>query len=401
MSRRFFTNCCPVVSVLSLLCLMLILSVCLYICVVLQVWEPAKVACNKEKELIQQFIRDHEAATGATGTPLSLQPWDWRFYAEKIRQTRYNLDAAELKPYFSLPRMTEAIFDCAHRLFGLRFVLRPDITSYHPDVQTYEVWEEGADGKEFLRAIFLHDNYSRSTKQGGAWMSEYRSQSRNFSSCGGGAVRTDSRGETVVPVVVNNNNFCKAPEGQPTLLSFDDAVTLFHEFGHGLHGMLSDVTYQRLAGTSVLRDFVELPSQLFEHWLSQPEVLKKYARHHATDEAIPDELIARLKASQCFNNGFDTVEYLSSALVDQALHQQVSIPGNFSVAAFEKQELDALSMPEGMLMRHRPTHFLHLFSCSSYASAYYVYLWAEVLDADGFDAFLEKGKRSCSVNSVM
>jgi peptidyl-dipeptidase Dcp len=266
------------------------------------------------------------------------------------------------------------------------------LKSYHPDVQTYEVWEVDEEGKDFLRAIFLHDNFSRSNKQGGAWMSEYRSQNRNFTIDSGSAIRTDKNGkETVVPVIVNNNNFCKAPDGQPTLLSFDDAVTLFHEFGHGMHGMLSDVTYQRLAGTSVLRDFVELPSQLFEHWLSQPEVLKKYARHYETDEAIPDELIARLKASQCFNNGFDTVEYLSSALVDQSLHQQVSIPENFHVSTFEKQELNRLSMPEGMIMRHRPTHFLHLFSCSSYASAYYVYLWAEVLDADGFDAFLEKG----------
>lgn len=339
--------------------------------------------------VIQQFIRSEEGA----GADFELQPWDWRFYAEKIRQTRYNLDAAELKPYFSLPKMCEAIFDCAQRLFGLKFVYRPDLKSYHPDVQTYEVWEADAEGKEFLRAIFLHDNFSRSNKQGGAWMSEYRTQSRNFTIDSDFAVRADADGtKTVIPVIVNNNNFCKAPEGQPTLLSFDDAVTLFHEFGHGMHGMLSDVTYQRLAGTSVLRDFVELPSQLFEHWLSQPEVLKKYAHHFETGEAIPDELIARLKASQCFNNGFDTVEYLSSALVDQSLHQQVSIPSDFSVSDFEKQELDRLSMPEGMIMRHRPTHFLHLFSCSSYASAYYVYLWAEVLDADGFDAFLEKGE---------
>jgi peptidyl-dipeptidase Dcp len=327
---------------------------------------------------------------------LELEPWDWRYYAEKIRQTRYDLDAAELKPYFSLPRMTEAIFDCAHRLFGLKFVPRPDLISYHPDVQTYEVRETGPDGVEFLRAIFLHDNFSRSNKQGGAWMSEYRSQCRNLSSgdlsSSSTAVRTDSQGrQTIIPVIANNNNFSKAPDGHPTLLSFDDAVTLFHEFGHGLHGMLSDVTYQRLAGTSVLRDFVELPSQLFEHWLSQPEVLRKYARHHETNEAIPDELIARLKASQCFNNGFDTVEYLSSALVDQSLHKQVTIPADFDVSVFEKKELERLSMPAGMLMRHRPTHFLHLFSCSSYASAYYVYLWAEVLDADGFDAFLEKG----------
>lgn len=205
-------------------------------------------------------------------------------------------------------------------------------------------------------------------------------------------MRTDVTGRrTVVPVIVNNNNFCKAPEGHTTLLSFDDAVTLFHEFGHGLHGMLSDVTYQRLAGTNVLRDFVELPSQLFEHWLSQPEVLRRYACHHETGEPIPEQLVERLKAAQNFNNGFDTVEYLSSALVDQSLHQQGNVPETFSVSTFEDRALAKLGMPEGMVMRHRPTHFLHLFSCSSYAAAYYVYLWAEVLDADGFDAFLETG----------
>ena len=218
--------------------------------------------------------------------------------------------------------MCEALFDCAHRLFGLKFIHRSDLAAYHPDVQVYEVHEADADGNDTLRAIFLHDNYSRANKQGGAWMSEYRSQCRNFtlsSSLGSSALRHDSKGGNVVPIIVNNNNFNKAPQGQKTLLSFDDAVTLFHEFGHGLHGMLSDVVYRKLSGTSVLRDFLELPSQLLEHWLSQPEVLKKHARHFETNQPIPDEYITKLKAAQRFNVGFDTVEYLSSCFCSISL----------------------------------------------------------------------------------
>ena len=322
--------------------------------------------------------------------------WDWRYFSEKIRQVRYDLTASELKPYFSLANMTKALFFCAEKLFHLKFVHVPNISSYHPDVQVYEVWECTEGKGDILRAIFLHDNFSRPNKQGGAWMSEYRSQTRNVGSDelermteggGFGVVRDGS----VIPVIVNNNNFNKAPEGMETLLSFDDAVTLFHEFGHGLHGMLSDVTYGTLAGTSVLKDFVELPSQLFEHWISEPQVLKQFARHVESNDAIPDALINKLKAARSFNCGFNTVEYLSSALVDQSLHQLPEVPVDFDVSTFEEQVLASIHMPPCMVMRHRPVHFLHLFSCTSYAAGYYVYLWAEVLDADAFDAFVESG----------
>jgi Zn-dependent oligopeptidase len=298
------------------------------------------------------------AAVGDT----KIEPWDWRFYAEKVRQTKYNIDDGEVKPYFPLQSMVEAIFDCAAKLFGLRFVHRPDLVSYHPDVQTYEVREEtGADGQHGrLIAVFLHDNYARPNKRSGAWMSEYRTQyytNDNDDSISGAAGSSNNNKRRVVPVIVNNNNFNKAAPGEATLLSFDDAVTLFHEFGHGLHGMLSDVTYRRLAGTSVLRDFVELPSQLYEHWLSERVVLKRHARHHHTGEAIPDELLDRLMAARSFQQGFATVEYTACALVDVALHQVVAGLDSLSVSQFEKEELARLGMPEGMVMRHRPAHF--------------------------------------------
>lgn len=302
----------------------------------------------------------------------------------------------QLKPYFPLDRMIQAIFDCANKLFGLTFVKRPDIVAYHPDVDVYEVRRQGENGQDDLLAIFLHDNYSRQYKASGAWMSEYRCQSKNKSMLTFGkdcsTDESDLVSENSVPIIVNNNNFARGSDSEPTLLSFDDAKTLFHEFGHGLHGMLSDVTYNRLAGTSVLRDFVELPSQLYEHWLSQPVVLKKHARHYKTNEPIPDELLQKLMAARAFNQGFDTVEYTACALIDQMLHQIPSESlADFDMKAFEVSELQRLGMPDGIVLRHRPSHFQHLFSGSSYASAYYVYLWAEVLDADGFDAFLETG----------
>ena len=331
----------------------------------MKVWLPAKEIALHECEALQ-------AMALSRNEQIEIAPWDWRYYAEKVRQARFDIDDALVKPYFSLDRMVEAIFDCANRLFGLRFVYKPETRAYHPDVKVYEV--HNADGS--LLGVFLHDNFSRSTKRGGAWMSNYRSQSR-------------VDGE-VTPIIVNNNNFAKGAEGQPTLLSFDDARTLFHEFGHGLHGLLSNVHYERLSGTNVLRDFVELPSQLFEHWLSEPEVLKRHARHVETGEAIPDALMARLKASRQFNQGFETVEYTSSALVDLALHAQTSMVA-LDIAKFEAQQLAAIGMPKQILMRHRLPHFGHLFSSDSYASQYYVYLWAEVLDADGFDAFNEAG----------
>ena len=331
----------------------------------MKVWKPAKEKAMLECEALQAMALSRDEN-------ITIAPWDWRYYAEKVRQARYDLDDASVKPYFSLESMVEAAFECANRLFGLKFILQPKLKAYHPDVKIYEV--QNADGS--LVGVFLHDNFSRPTKRGGAWMSNYRAQSR-----------IDGN---VTPIVANNNNFAKGAAGKPTLLSFDDARTLFHEFGHGLHGLLSNVHYERLSGTSVLRDFVELPSQLFEHWLSEPDVLKRHARHIETGEAIPDALIKRLKAARQFNQGFETVEYTSSALVDLALHSQSSM-ADLDIAKFETQQLQQIGMPKQIQMRHRLPHFGHLFSGSGYASQYYVYLWAEVLDADGYEAFNEAG----------
>ena len=325
------------------------------------VWEPAKAKAAEEVEALR-------AVAAARGEPADIAPWDWRYYAELVRKQRYDIDDAMVKPYFALDRMVEAAFDCANRLFGIEFVRRPDIVAYHPDVRVYEV-RRG----EYPIGVFLHDNFARPTKRGGAWMGHYRSQSR---------IDGD-----ILPIVVNNNNFAK---GDPTLLSLDDVRTLFHEFGHGLHGLLSQVTYERLSGTRVLRDFVELPSQLFEHWAVEPEVLKKHARHVQTGEPIPDELIKRLQRAQHFNQGFETVEYTACALLDMALHAQATEEG-VDITQFEQQELARLGMPREMVLRHRLPHFGHLFSSASYAAGYYVYMWAEVLDADGFDAFVEAG----------
>ncbi|MES2098530.1 MAG: M3 family metallopeptidase [Pseudomonadota bacterium] len=332
-----------------------------------QVWEPAKARAAEELEALQALAR---------GETAQLEPWDWRFYAEKVRQLRYDLDEATVKPYFPLHRMVEALFDCAQRLFGISFVAQPEIRAYHPDVKVYEV--RGADGAPI--GVFLHDNFARSSKRSGAWMSAFRKQSRNS---GDGA-------EAALPIIINNNNFAKGAPGAPTLLSFDDATTLFHEFGHGLHGLLSNVTYERVSGTSVLRDFVELPSQIFEHWLAEPEVLKRHARHYQTDAPIPDALIAKLHAARLFNQGYETVRYTASALVDMAAHALTGAEAP-DVVEFERAELARIGAPAVVGMNHRLAHFQHLFAGSSYAAGYYVYLWAEVLDADGYDAFREAG----------
>ena len=335
-----------------------------------QVWEPAKARAAQEQAAL-------EAMALSRGEALQIQPWDWRFYAEKVRQVRYDLDEATIKPYFPLTRMVEAVFDCAQRLFGLSFVEQPALKAYHPDVKVYEV--HGAD--DAVIGVFLHDNFARASKRSGAWMSSFRKQSRN------GGVADDGR---VIPIIVNNNNFAKGAPGEPTLLSFDDANTLFHEFGHGLHGLLSNVTYERLSGTSVLRDFVELPSQIFEHWLSEPEVLKRHARHYQTGEPIPDALVAKLLEARLFNQGYETVRYTASALVDMAAHA-LTAPEAPEVVDFERAELQRIGAPASTGINHRLTHFQHLFAGSGYAAGYYVYLWAEVLDADGFDAFVEAG----------
>jgi peptidyl-dipeptidase Dcp len=329
------------------------------------VWTRASERARIEAQDLQ------DTAT-ALGDNITIEPWDWFYYAEKVRHARFDFDEAVVKPYFSLERITEAAFDCANRLFGISFRLRSDIAAYHADVKTYEVLN--SDGN--VIAIFLHDNFARATKRGGAWMNAYRLQSR-------------IDGE-IIPIVVNNNNFAKGAPGEPTLLSYDDARTLFHEFGHGLHGMLSNVRYERLSGTSVLRDFVELPSQLFEHWLSEPDVLKRHARHYVTGESIPDALIVKMKQARTFNQGFDAATYCASGIVDMKLHGLTSIDG-LDLAKFETEQLAAINMPRQIYMRHRLPHFLHLFQGASYAAGYYVYLWAEVLDADAYDAFTEVG----------
>jgi peptidyl-dipeptidase Dcp len=333
----------------------------------LRVWEPARARTLRERA-------DLEALARADGLA-AIASWDWRFYAEKLRQQRYQLDDAELKPYFALDRMLAAAFDVAGRLFGVHFVERPEIETYHPDVRAFEV-RRNDNGQDRIVGLFLSDNFARPSKRSGAWMSAYRWQS--------------SHGGGTLPIIVNNNNFAKAPAGEPTLLSFDDVRTLFHEFGHGLHGLLSEVTYDRLSGTKVLRDFVELPSQIFEHWALEAAVLKKHARHVQTDAPIPDALLDRIRAARRFNQGFETVGYTACALLDLALHEQAD-PDGVDIARFEEDELARLGLPAGASTYHRLPHFQHLFSSSAYAAGYYVYLWAGVLDADGFGAFEEAG----------
>lgn len=328
-----------------------------------QVWEPAKASAEQERQALV-------AQAAALGEPTDIEPWDWYYLAEKVRVARYALDDAEVKPYFSLDAMLNAMFDCASRLFGVRFVEQTGVPLYHPDIRLWEVRR----GDELV-GVFLGDNFARPNKQGGAWMSVYRTQTRN--------------GGKAIPLVVNNNNFARGGNG-PTLLSFDDVRTLFHEFGHGLHGLLSDVTYGRLACTSVPRDYVELPSQLMENWATVPEVLAKHARHATTGAPIPAALIERIRASQTFNQGFTTVAYTSSALVDMALHLHED-PASIDIADFEARECERLGVPREVGMRHRLPHFGHVFGGAYYAAGYYVYMWAEVLEAEAFDAFEEAG----------
>jgi peptidyl-dipeptidase Dcp len=327
-----------------------------------QVWEPAKRRAGEERA-------DLAAAALADGLNQPIAPWDWRYYAEKVRQQKYALDEAALKPYFVLDNMVEAAFDTAGRLFGLGFVERPDCATYHPDVRAWEVQDET--GRPI--GLFLHDNFARAGKRSGAWMSSYREQ--------------ESLDGEVLPIIVNNNNFSK---GDPTLLSFDDARTLFHEFGHGLHGLLSRVRCPSQSGTAVRRDFVEFPSQVFEHWLSVPDTLRRYARHYRTGETLPEALLQRLLAARNFNQGFATLEYAACALLDLDLHARPDAAG-LDIARFETEFLAKIGMPPEIGLRHRPAHFQHLFAGSGYAAGYYAYLWAEVLDADGFAAFTDAG----------
>lgn len=329
-----------------------------------KVWAPAKLRADEEK-------REMEALASTQGETLRIEAHDWHFWAERLRKARYDLQESELKPYLQLDRLVEAMFEVASRLFGLKFTPVNDLNLYHSDVKAWEV--STAQGEHI--GIFLGDNFARASKRSGAWMSTYRDQH--------GLLRAQR------PIVVNNNNFSQT-SGHACLLSLDDAHTLFHEFGHGLHGLLSRVTYPRLAGTHVLRDFVEFPSQLFEHWLLQPEILRKHALHVETGEPMPDELIQKVIASKTFNQGFASVEYLACALADLDLHQRENY-ADLDLSRYEDELKRSIDMPKAIGFRHRLPHFLHLFAGSGYASAYYVYLWAEVLDADGFEAFVEAG----------
>lgn len=337
-----------------------------------EVWPRALAALERERAALREVM----AGAGATG---EIEPWDWRYWAEKVRRQRFAIDDAEVKPYFPLHSVVQAAFDCAQRLFGLSFEPRADIPVYHPDVVAYEVRDAAGE----VAGIFLQDNFARPNKRSGAWMSALRWQSRNIA--GGGRQ---------LPVILNNNNFARAGQGpgdEPTLLSLDDARTLFHEFGHGLHGLLSEVSFERLSGTQVLRDFVELPSQIFEHWILEPEVLQRHARHWKSGEPIPAELVQRLQRARRFNQGYETVRYAASALVDMAVHALPDAEPPPDLCAWEAEWLRRAGLPHGVGMNHRLVHFQHLFASSGYAAGYYVYLWAEVLDADGYGAFEEAG----------
>ena len=301
------------------------------------------------------------------GEPTPIAAWDWMYLAEKVRQTNFDLDDAEVKAYFSLDKMIAAAFDCATRLFGVQFVERKDVPLYHADARLWEVLNR--EGKQI--GVFIGDYFARQTKRSGAWMSIFRSQS----GIDGGTL----------PIVINNNNFAK---GSPALLSFDDVTTLFHEFGHGLHGLLSNAQYERLAGTNVPGDFVEFPSQIFENWAQDENVLLQHATHCQTGEPIPAALLTRITAARKFDQAFGTIQYVAPALIDMALHAEPA--GNpIDIAAFEAEQCRRLAVPEDIGLRHHLPHFQHLFAGDSYAAGYYVYMWADVLAADGFAAFEE------------
>lgn len=322
------------------------------------VWSPARAAALHDARILTDML----AEDGING---ALEPWDWHYYSEKRRKAEHDLDETALKPYFQLENMIAASFDCANRLFGLEF--KPlDVTLYHPDCRA---WEVTRNGKHV--AVFIGDYFARGSKRSGAWCSAMRSQAK-FP-------------KEQAPVVINVCNFAK---GDPALLSFDDARTLFHEFGHALHQMLSDVTYESISGTSVARDFVELPSQLYEHWLTVPEVLEKFATHAETGEVMPKEMLDRLLAAETYDMGFQTVEYVASALVDLEFHDQ---PAPEDPMVKQAEVLASLGMPHAIGMRHATPHFAHVFAGDGYSSGYYSYMWSEVMDADAFAAFEETG----------
>ena len=330
-----------------------------------RVWRPARAAAWEDGKALQAMIADE-------GGNFELKPWDWRYYAEKRRRALYDFDEGALRAHLPLDNVLAAAFDVAGRLFGLQFEERFDVELPHPEARAFEA--KDATGRHV--ALFIGDFFARPEKRSGAWMSAFRDQHR-------------LDGE-VTPIVVNVLNAARGAKGEPALLSHDEARTLFHEFGHGLHGMLSEVTYPYLSGTNVARDFVELPSQLYEHWLDRPEVLTRFARHYQTGAPIPEDLIARMTRAHAHGQAHATVEFLASAFTDMKAHGPAEAE-NIDVSALEARELAALGMPDAIAPRHAAPHFQHIFAGDSYAAGYYSYLWSEVLDADAFEAFVDSG----------
>jgi peptidyl-dipeptidase Dcp len=329
------------------------------------VWKPAVARVHEE-------VADMQALADKEGPKIKIEPWDYRYYAEKVRKAKYDLDQNEVKPYLQLEKLREGMFWVAGELFNFNFTPVTNVPVYHPDVRVWEVTDKTT-GKHV--GLWYFDPFAGAGKQSGAWMNAYRSQER-------------MDGE-VTTIVSNNANFVKGKPGEPLLISWDDATTLFHEFGHALHGLSSNVTYPTLSGTAVPRDYVEFPSQLLEHWVATPEVLQKFAVHYQTGKPIPQELVDKIEKAAKFNQGFATVEYLASALVDMKLHLAGS--QKIDPDAFEKKTLADLGMPHEIVMRHRTPQFGHIFSGDGYSAGYYSYLWSDVLNADAFEAFTEAG----------
>jgi peptidyl-dipeptidase Dcp len=328
-----------------------------------EVWKPA---VNR----VREEVRDMQALADKEGAKIKIEPWDYRYYAEKVRKARYDLDQNEVKEYLQLEKLREGMFWVAGELFGFNFTPVTNVPVYHPDVRVWEVTDKKT-GRHV--GLWYFDPYARAGKRSGAWMNAYRRQERV-----NGAITT---------IVSNNANFVKGKPGEPVLVSWDDALTMFHEFGHALHGLSSNVTYPSLSGTAVPRDYVEFPSQLLEHWLSTPQVLTRFAVHYKTGKPIPQALVQKIERAETFNQGFITVEYLASALVDMKLHLAGS--QKIDPDAFERKALEELGMPSEIVMRHRTPQFGHIFSSDAYSAGYYSYLWSDVLNADAYEAFLE------------
>lgn len=334
----------------------------------MQIWRPAVARVQAEVAEMQQLADSENAG-------ITIEPWDYYYYAEKVRRKKFNLDENEVRAYFAVDSVRKGIFGMAERLYGIKFTEMPDAPKYYPEVTVYDV-TDAATGEHV--AVFMTDYFTRASKRQGAWMSEFKGSWQN------------ADGSSSRPIIYNVGNFTRPTADTPALLTLDEVETMFHEFGHGLHGMLSRAPLKSQAGTNVDRDFVELPSQIHEHWAFEPELLRTYAHHYKTGEVIPDELIAKLEASATHNQGFTTAELAGAALLDLQFGK-LNPEGDVDVAAFQDSVTTALGMPSQLTFRYRAPYFKHIFGSDGYASGYYTYLWAEVLDTDGFELFKEKG----------